>query len=205
MSTVNASTLVGQLLLVKQYNASLYKNISTAINAFSRSIGRELASYAEIDASISGLLHGFYYLAMRGNAASEEDQRRMAVQAITYPIDFAPMQKGTQVNAGAETIRLLEDLAFVETECAVTFNAAAEEPAGDDVSSILDLKTIARVSDTRSRTLKALAASIHEGNFWTRPGGGHWSCLQCGSLSKNPVAFEKCPCCKAVRAYAAPA
>ena len=202
MNDITTSALAARLALQKQYNATMYKSVIGAVNAYSRMLGKTLAGYAEVDAATAGLLQGAVYLALQGEHQGREIDH-MAVRAVVYPIVFPPPKTGPKVDAEAEAVRLLEALAVMEDQTARGFADAARTDVAEDLATILHLGHAGSVSSNRAREMRAVVAQIRAETYWTRPAPVIWHCLQCGIGVKSAAAFGACPCCQASRAYAA--
>lgn len=201
---ISTSAVLSRLAGQKLTNAATYQDVTNAINSYSRSLGRVISGYAEVDAAVAGLLRGNVFLAVQGERHHQglPPVHALAVKSVTRPVAFPVPQTGPEADVEAEATRILEVLIELEDQTARMFAEASGESVAEDIATVLHLGHAAGVSKNRARDMRGVIAAIRGETYWTRPAPVIWHCMQCGVAVKSTVAFQACPCCQAGRAYA---
>lgn len=202
---ISVSALAAKLALEKLHSATLYTDMTQPILAYSHSLSKLMTEYAEQDASVAGILRDLIFVALEHETAkrNEPSGPYMTAKTKIQPLSF--VLPGGDEEADAETVALktLEAARIIENRSNASLKKACAEPAAREISAVIDLEALTRISARRANHLKQIVDEINSNTYWRKPAPVNWTCLQCGEVIKDHSAFDECPCCKGGRECAA--
>lgn len=199
----SVSALACLLTLEKLHAATFHTDLSQAILSYSRSLSRLLADFGEQDASIAGILRDFVFVALEHETAKRGDKsgRHMTAETEVEPLFF--MLPDEQEEPEDAALKILTAARAIETRANEILVEACLEPAAREISAVIDLEALTRISARRANALKQIVDEINSGSFWHKANTVKWLCLQCGEVVEDRQAFDECPCCRGGRECAA--